>query len=479
MTRRSPGINIGALLLATLLLAPVSSLSSAHSLYPVPEGDETLGRPAPAGYRHRPCIEFFTGLSCPSCMGGPHPDMERIWEEGGYTPEQDFTYIVFHELNGGGVDDLNNDEATERMRFYQPGISGTPDAEFDGGYIELGGMYGGTLSYETAKQAIEDCKGRASAKLNPLHPLQSLRSGFKYVGLGVQQIFDGAGFAVVVSVEYLGTSALIETQDLNGVLYVFMVEDNVTAFSKVEGSDVLNHNVFRGYGIKAESFSLRSGESKRFAGRWEIPRSAKVPVKPGDVSAVAVVYDADDTTSESGNQGNPNRVPRAVQSATPLSTAYDAQNDIPTAREVRLSGLGGKVELTAALEDADGISLGYALYNTQAPNATNWSVAALSITGDECEGDTCSVYKNARGTATLDARPGQSLFITLLIYDGNGTQGRVELENLTAGGAGGAPSTWVVPPASVGGATLLVAAAAVYLLWRRGLLPLRRRHSNP
>src|SRR5512137_1173169 len=60
--------------------------------------------PVPGGYRHRPVVEFFTGLSCPSCMGGPHPDMEKLWEENGYDPQQDFTYVVFHELNGGGED---------------------------------------------------------------------------------------------------------------------------------------------------------------------------------------------------------------------------------------------------------------------------------------------------------------------------------------------------------------------------------------
>jgi len=48
--------------------------------------------------------------------------------------------VVFHELNGGGVDDLNTEEATARMRFYQPGLSGTPDVQFDGGYIEIGGF---------------------------------------------------------------------------------------------------------------------------------------------------------------------------------------------------------------------------------------------------------------------------------------------------------------------------------------------------
>ncbi|MEM2870390.1 MAG: hypothetical protein QW379_08240 [Thermoplasmata archaeon] len=463
-----PAVLLAALIIIPTTLATLTAVAAAEA--PPQRPANTSATPVPAGYRHRPSIEFFTGLSCPSCMGGPHPDMERIWEEGGYDPEQAFTYVVFHELNGGGVDDLNSEEATERMRHYQPGISGTPDAEFDGGYIELGGMYGGTLNYQTAKQAIKDCEARASASLNPLHPIQSLRSGFKYVRLGVRQLFDGTGFAVMVRAEYLGTSALIETKALNGILYVFMVEDNVTAFSKVEGKSVLNHNVFRGYAIKGESFTLRPGESRDFTGRWEVPKNLKVPVKPGDVSAVAVVYDADDTSSESGNQGNPNRVPRAVQSATPLSTAYDEQNDLPVARGLRLSASGGGVILTAELDDADGIAAGYVLYNTEGSNATNWSIASLNLTGEECSGGTCAAYKNARGTAFLKASPAENFFIVLLLYDGNGTQGRVELANLTAAGAGpgaggGGGLQWMA-----GGSVLLLAVAAVFFFWKKGLL---------
>ncbi|UCG70103.1 MAG: hypothetical protein JSV09_03560, partial [Thermoplasmata archaeon] len=94
----------------------------------------------PEGYVHRPVIEFFTGLSCPSCMNGPHQNMDKLWEESENKPEQPFTFVVFHELNGGNVDDLATDESEERMRHYQPQISGTPDAEFDGGYIRLGGI---------------------------------------------------------------------------------------------------------------------------------------------------------------------------------------------------------------------------------------------------------------------------------------------------------------------------------------------------
>jgi len=430
--------------------------------------------PVPDGYVHRPVAEFFTGLSCPSCMGGPHPDMERLWGENGYDPRQDFTYVVFHELNGGGVDDLNNDEATERMRYYQPGVSGTPDVNFDGGYIELGGMTGGTLNYETAKSAIQDCKDRVNTVIDPRHPIQSLRNGFKFVKLEVRQMFDGkGGFAVLVKAEYLGTTALVETKSLNGLMYVFMIEDNVTAFSKTEGKDVLNHNVFRGFAFKAESFTLSNGQSKQFSTTWTIP-DAKVPIKPADVSCVAVVYDADDTTSQPGTQGNPNRVPRAVQSATPLSTAYDNQLTAPRVGSASLSRSGEKVKLQAVFDAPKGLAAAYALYNTEAANATNWSVAQFVLEGVECEGDTCAVYENATGTVSLEAPADRPLFMTVLMYDGNMTQGKADLSNITARGAvvkenGGIPG-W-----AVGGVLGAAVALGVICLWKKGKLPLGKK----
>lgn len=477
MDRRYIALAVASVVLAVFLILP----APCHGLSGTPPrtaasrlSDDPGQLPVPAGYVHRPSVEFFTGLSCPSCMAGPHPDMERLWEENGYDPKQDFTYIVFHELNGGGVDDLNNDEATERMRYYQPGVSGTPDVNFDGGYIELGGMTGGTLNYETAKGAVQDCKDRVNTVIDPRHPIQSLRNGFKFVKLDVRQMFDGEnGFAVMVTAEYLGTTAFIETKALNGLLYVFMIEDNVTAFSKVEKADVLNHNVFRGYAFEAESFSLTSGQKKQFSTTWTIP-DAKVPVKPADVSCVAVVYDADDTTSQPGTQGNPNRVPRAVQSATPLSTAYDAQLPSPGIASVKLSRRGEDVKLSAVFDAPKGVSYAYAFYNTEAANATNWSVARFNLTGEECEGDTCAVFENATGTASLSAPPDKQLYVTVLMYDGNMTQGKSDLNNITAHSA--VTKTNVsLPGWAVGAALGFLAVAGIVYLWKKGKLPIGKK----
>ena len=477
MNRTRLSIALVAIALSALMtFAPgccVPALPSASGEGAVPDSRPDL-LPVPSGYVHRPAIEFFTGLSCPSCMAGPHPDMERLWEENGYDPKQDFSYVVFHELNGGGVDDLNDEKATERMRYYQPGVSGTPDSEFDGGYIELGGMTGGSLSYDTAKSAVQTCKDRINTVIDPRHPVQSLRNGFKFVKLGVRQMFDGQnGFAVMVDVEYLGTTAYVETKSLQGQLNVFMVEDNVTAYSKVEGTNVSNHNVFRGYAFEAESFTLSTGQSKLFSTTWTIP-DAKVPIKPADVSCVAVVYDEDDTTSQPGTQGNPNRVPRAIQSATPLSTAYDGQLPAPKVGSVKLTRAGDRVRLAATFDAPKGVAVAYALYNTEAANATKWSVAQFNLTGTECEGDTCAVFENATGTVSLEAPADKQLFVTVLMYDGNMTQGKADLNNITAHSAvvkaGGSIPGW-----AVGVILGVVAVVGIAYAWKKGKLPIGKK----
>ena len=480
MYNRKLSIALAAIALAAVMTIPPGCCGALIPAFPAdaltaPDSPGLL--PVPSGYVHRPVIEFFTGLSCPSCMAGPHPDMERLWNESGYDPKQDFTYVVFHELNGGGVDDLNDQDATDRMRFYQPGVSGTPDANFDGGYIEQGGMTGGTLSYDTAKAGVQTCKDRVNTVIDPRHPIQSMRNGFKFVKLGVRMMFDGSnGFTVMVGAEYLGTTAFVDTKALNGQLYVFMIEDNVTAFSKVEKMDVLNHNVFRGYAFQAEAFSLTPGQSKQFSTTWDIPKT-KVPIKPGDMSCVAVVYDADDTTSQPGTQGNPNRVPRAVQSATPLSTAYDNQLPVPNIGSVKLTRNGDKVKLSATFDAPKGVAVAYAFYNTEAVNATNWSVSQFVLSGTECEGDTCAVFENATGSVSLTAASDKQLYVTVLMYDGNMTQGKADLNNITAHSAvlkaGGSIPGW-----AIGGALGFMAVVGVIYLWKKGKLPIGKKQQT-
>jgi len=378
--------------------------------------------PAPSGYRHRPLVEFFTGLSCPSCMNGPHQDLEKLWDENYENPEQPMNFVVFHELNGGGVDDLATEDSKERMRHYQPGVSGTPDAEFDGGYIELGGMTGGTLNYNTASQALDDSTERYKRTINPRHPFQSFSNNFKYVDLFVDQIYNGDSYAVNVQVHYLGSNALLPFEQLQASLYVFMVEENVEAYSTVEESMVINRNVFRDYAIKGQEFTLSNDEVFITTVEWKIP-DAKIPIRPGNLTAVAAVYDLDDTSSQEGNQGNNAQIPRCIQSATPKSTAFDRENDLPVISKVN-TVVDRKINVNAKIDDSDGISKAVVLYNFEAPNATTWAYVEMNLTGEEICDDSgvCYAYGDSTATAIIEGTGSGTIYLMILAYDGSGTE---------------------------------------------------------
>ena len=412
---------ITVMLCFTGIVCSESSPLSSEERRALPSKDNEA-IPPPTDYIHRPILEFFTGLSCPSCMSGPHPDVERLWDENADDPAQPFTYVAFHELNGGGVDDLATEESRDRMRHYQPGVSGTPDAEFDGGYIELGGLYGGTLNYNTAANAIDDSSQRYEQNTNPVHPLQSLRTDFKYVELFVDQIYIGDAIAINVQVRYLGSSAIMPFGQLRGSLYVFMVEDGVEAVSTVEDKVVNNRNVFRGYAIEGQDFTISDGDRYTTTVEWDIP-DAKIPIRPGNITAVAAVYDIDDTSSEEGNQGNIAQVPRCIQSATPASTAYDRENDLPVISNIEVN-YDGALEVRARLDDSDGISLAYVHYNFEAANATSWDYVEMNLTGEEICDDNgvCYAYGNSTSTGNMEMEEGKTIYYFITAYDGSGVE---------------------------------------------------------
>jgi cytochrome c-type biogenesis protein len=427
-TKASRFFRFAVIMLIFLLLTAFTATGEGD------ESDTPAERPAPAGYVHRPVAEFFTGLSCPSCMNGPHQDMDQLWEENAEAENVPYTFIVFHELNGGGVDDLATDESKARMRHYQPGVSGTPDAEFDGGYIELGGLAGTTsISYDTATQAIADSTTRYERQFNPRNPGQIIRNEFKFVDLYVRQVFTGNGYAAIVEVTYLGMDTLLPASDLQGSLYVFLIEDNVTAYSTVLEENVTNHNVFRGYAIEDHQFTLSEGETYTAAGEWEIPMDATVPIKPGDLTAVAVVYDMDDTDSENDNQGNHAGVPRAIQSATPKSTAFDLQQDLPVLDDISIT-YDDSAHFSARCDDDNGISIAYILYSTEADNASQWESVEMTVTGEELCDDTgaCYAYTNSEATATVPMGAGETVYYMLLIYDGDANEGKTPVMTYTA-----------------------------------------------
>ena len=75
-----------------------------------------------------------------------------------------------------------------------------------------------------------------------------------------------------------------------------------------------NRMVFREYGTESEVFTLAQDESATFSAVWKVPTTQidgdgvegdiKIPINPGRIIPVAVVFDTDDT--DSGNDQDSN-----------------------------------------------------------------------------------------------------------------------------------------------------------------------------
>jgi cytochrome c-type biogenesis protein len=421
-----------ALFLTFIILGLATGMGSAE----VSIGHERVMADPPAGWVHRPLLEFFTGLSCPSCMGsGPDADSPEKAVHDKYIEARGdesvpHTTVVFHELNGGGVDALNNQEATDRMRFYQPALSGTPDVEIDGGYIELGGFSTSTRSIDESNLnwALETASDRHNDA--PLRPIERATWSFPYIVLEVDQVYQDGQFAVVGKVTYDGNAKIMPTlQELQGSLYVFMVEDNVPAYSMVYDQFVINDAVFRGYAVEDEGFTLRNGNSYEFSASWPVPEidpKEGVPIKPQDVYAVAAVFDELDTDSApSATDGNMKaNSPRCLQSATSDSTAYDRENIPPRITDASFAD----DTVTVVFDDEGGIASAAIFYNVEAPNATIWHSLQLELQGEELCDDAgvCYAYFDPVGTVKLE-HEGGPLYLQVLANDDQMAQGRSEI----------------------------------------------------
>jgi cytochrome c-type biogenesis protein len=229
---------------------------------------------------------------------------------------------------------------------------------------------------------------------------------------------------------------MIGAPQLQGSLYVFMVEDGVDAYSKVYDHNVTNDAVFRGYAVEDESFSLRNGNSWEFSANWPIPEyngENEVPIKPQNVYAVAAVYDTQDTTSApSTTDGNMKAgSPRCLQSATSDSTAYDRENTPPTITNVDV--VDG--EVTVTFHDEGGIANGVLFYNMEAANSTNWESVALELLGEEICDDqgVCYAYSDPIGTTKLEVGDDQ-IFVQVLANDDQMAQGKSMVYTIGEGG---------------------------------------------
>jgi cytochrome c-type biogenesis protein len=481
LNRSGRGLPLRAFLLVLVLLVPIFSFTAGAGAWPGDNLDGPLtGDEAPMaipqGFRgHRPILEFMTGLSCPSCMNGPHPETEDLYANMRDDESVPWTYVVFHQLNGGGVDGLATDESRERMRHYQPGVSGTPGMDIDGGWHTLGGLYGKESITTTATQgALDDANSRYERQFNPLRPRDMLRNNFKFVNMEVQQHLQGSEWVVTVNVNYLGMDRLLLEEDLRGSLYVFMVEDDVTAYSKVEDAMVLNHNVFRGYAIKAQEITMSPGDTQMFAGGWEIPvievdpsqeypDGEPVPVKTMDVTAIAAIYDLDDTTSANAAYGNPNPVPRCIQSATPKSTAYDLSNSAVPVGEVSVAKETHMLNFEVLIDHPDGVASVAIHFTTEAANSTVWTAMELGVSGEEvCDDEgVCYAYTDAVATGTYHMEVDiTDLWLVVTYTDGLGAMGKSEVMNFEVGAA--APASGGI---SLGGNAVILIIMIVILFF--------------
>ena len=383
----------------------------------------------PNGWTHRPIMEQFTSLGCPPCMG-IEPDVAKLWKEFREDPATPVTFVSFHQINGGSDDEFASQEAKDRYNHYS--VQGTPDAQFDGGYIEELG--GGDGTYDTYKD----------------HYYESGERDVKPTELRVWQEFREDRFIFTVNLTYLGEGGIstpLNPDILDSSVYLFVVEDDIMAWSSVEEKEVMTHNVFRENALTNEQVELQAAETWTHEVEWVIPDTITypsghedhdgnpqegehpilTPINPAEISVVAVVYDNDDTsrTTTSGKTGNAADTPRAANSATPDSTAYDEQNEPPKVISYDEDLNGNMAKVSAVLEDEDGIGSAYVIYNFHngSYNDEAWGVMPMDI--DE----------NNVATASIEFSSEDPVWYRILLIDGK--QGFAASEAKQFEGTGG------------------------------------------
>ena len=384
-------------------------------------------------WTHRPIEELFTSLSCPPCMSNSEPVINQYHADYRDDPSVPFTWIAFHQTNGGAGDDALATQADkDRYNFYS--VVGTPDGEFDGGYISSQDHIG----------AMDESGMRSVANSQ----------------LEVYQEWTGDGWRFEVNLTYGGDPdffpnpfTLDFTDTLDYSIYLFVIEDDVRVYSSYEDAEVITHNAHRATVIDDDQGTLAIDETYTVVADWSIPDSVERnenhadpsmpihPINPAKISVIAVVYDLDDNDQSSSGSNPKQGLPRAINSATPMSTAYDLQNDIPTVSETIETLKNGEAELMAFFEDEQGISGAQVVWNNQGVNHTgDWNIDSMEVTGDEIcdENGVCYSYGNAAAIATLPVNDGETIYYQVMFTDG------AHISNTTAVKvfAGTSPADW-------------------------------------
>ena len=450
-------------------------------------------RTYPNDWTHRPFGELFTSLSCVYCMSYADPAMEEVIHDGEMDETNPFNVVVFHQTNGGAGDDpFHTQDSRSRMRDHY-GQTGTPNAQFDGNYRYVGG--GGESNYQDYTTALSE-SGQREGEGND--------EPFKIVDLDIYSEFIGsesegeAGqFKLSVDVTYFGQTGgddgvptepddiLGESPDLNGELIVFMVEDGVPAYSSYLDEIWTNRMIFREYGIESEEFTLSQDESSTFNAVWKVPTTQvdgdgvesdiKIPVNPGRIIPIAVVFDLDDT--DSGNDQDSNGddtypTPRSIQSATPQSTEYDnPERDVPEITTKTEKYLDEGAEIQALFDAEEGIGASFVVYNYESSNFTGeWFTDEMKIEGEEVcdENGVCYAYSGATGTSVIPYSGDSEIYYQVIFSDGNKTSDRTDVL-IFIGADGGTPPSenGELPIMLISIGTLILAVLSGFVYWAR------------
>ena len=471
MNGRYSALCMVAIMLMTMVGAPlVSSSGPIEDTSRIIEEISTTGpRDYPNGWTHRPVVEVFTSLSCSPCMSNSEPQVIAMHEALQADNSQPYTIVTFHQTNGGDGDDPTaSQEAKDRYSYYSP--IGTPDGEIDGGYIQS----------QDLMSSVEEAGQRDVAPTN----------------LNVTQTYNGEGaFTVTATLTYLGEGFNPDITDPTGIpqdivdgdtldyeIQLFMIEHDVYAYSSQHSGMVVTPMVYRGNAGQPATGSLDAGAEVVVMAEWAIPSEIEHPsghatpgvqpldpmVVPGNIEVVAVVYDQNDESKSSSPNPKQGLI-RAINSATPRSTAYDAENEMPTVMQIDETTEDGNANIMAFFDDEDGIGTASVFYNYESSNYTGeWFSQKLEIQGSEIcdEEGVCYAYGDATGIGSIPVEEGKAIFYQLVFADGKQNYNTHEVQSF-AGGS-------IVAPVSGGFdyvlsvvISLIILACGAFTIWAR------------
>ena len=228
----------------TSILLALLLLTFLPLAFPVKANIEGAGLELP--FTHVPFIESFEGTWCPPCMQNMHPAFERLYEHD-WNPHDHPVHIV--EIHLGSYDPLTVDDGIEVASYYS--VTGIPTYVVDGGYAIQVGASNPDSAYEKLCSDINSAGKRSVPKIHML----------------VSSAIRGRTLKATVKIYNPGS------KEFSGLLTVYVVEDNVTAYSSVTGQDETFRFVLRKV-LAFNSFTMiqpDSISSEYF--QWGIPSS--------------------------------------------------------------------------------------------------------------------------------------------------------------------------------------------------------------